>query len=124
MVRCRMPLEITLIIIGLLPTVAAWRAWTTKDRMSLNGTRKVLFLTGLAGASIALTIYLAFVIYAFRIHGFGTNFPAMLKWARPGLWISLFAILFVLAGRGRSRLFGLASSLVVFLLWIIPVWGM
>ena len=96
----------------------------SSPNMSLNGTRKVLFLTGLAGASIALTIYLAFVIYPFRIHGFGTNFPAMLKWARPGLWISLFAILFVLAGRGRSRLFGLASSLVVFLLWIIPVWGM
>jgi hypothetical protein len=74
--------------------------------------------------SIALTIYVAFAIYAFRIHGFGTNFPAMLRWARPGLWISLFAILFVLAGRGRSRLFGLASSLVMFILWIIPVWGM
>ena len=43
-------------------------------RVSLNGTRKVLFLAGLAGASIALTIYVAFVIYAFRIHGFGTNF--------------------------------------------------
>ena len=124
MVRCRMPLEITLIVIGLLPTVAAWRTWASKERASLGGTRKYLFLVGLTAASIALTIYIAFVIYIFRIHGFGTNFPAMLRWARPGLWISLVALLFVLAGRGRSRLFGLASSLVVFLLWMIPVWGM
>jgi glucan phosphoethanolaminetransferase (alkaline phosphatase superfamily) len=114
-----MPLEITLIIIGLLPTIAAWRAWASKDRTSLTGTRKALF-----AASLALTIYVAFVIYTYRIHGFGSNFAAMLRWARPGLWISLFAVLFVIAGRGRSRLFGLASSLVVFLLWIIPVWGM
>jgi hypothetical protein len=119
-----MSLEITLIIIGLLPTLAAWSAWASKDRVTLNGTRKALFLAGLTGASIALTIYIAFVIYTFRIHGFGTNFPAMLRWARPGLWISLFAFLFVLTGRGRSRLFGLASSLAVFILWIVPVWGM
>lgn len=69
MVRCRMPLEITLIIIGLLPTVAAWRAWASKDRASLNGTRKALFLLGPVAASIALTIYVAFVIYTYRIHG-------------------------------------------------------
>jgi hypothetical protein len=66
MVRCGMSLEITLIIIGLLPTVAAWRAWASKDRASLNGTRKVLFVAGLLGASIALTIYVALVIYAFH----------------------------------------------------------
>jgi len=119
-----MSLEITLIIIGLLPTLAAWRTWASKDRVSLNGTRKALFVAGLAGASLALAIYVAFVFYAHRIHGFGTNFPAMLRWARPGFWLSLLALLLVLAGRGRSRVFGLASSLVVLILWIIPIWGM
>lgn len=45
-----------------------------------------MFLVGLVGASIAMTIYAEFVIYTFPIHGFGTNFPTMLRWVRPGLW--------------------------------------
>jgi hypothetical protein len=83
-----------------------------------------MFLLGLVGASIGLTIYAAFVIYAFRIQGFGTNFPAMLRWARPGLWISLAAFALSTTGTGRSRLWSLAASALVLILWIIPVWGM
>jgi hypothetical protein len=119
-----MSVEILLIVIGLIPTIAAWRAWGSRDRASLDGARKSLFMTGLVGASLALAVYSVFVIYAYRIHGFGTNFSGMLRWARPGFWVSLLALLLVMAGRGRSRVFGLVSSLVVLILWIIPVWGM
>lgn len=119
-----MQLEILFVIIVLLPIVAAWRTWVSKDRASLNGTRKIMFLVGLVGASIALTIYAAFVIYTFRIHGFGTNFPGMLRWARPGLWISLVALVLSVTGTGRSRAWNVAASTLVLILWIIPVWGM
>jgi hypothetical protein len=119
-----MQLEILFVIIALLPTVVAWRTWVSKDRASLNGTRKVMFLVGLVGASIALTIYAAFVIYTLRIHGFDTNFPAMLSWARPGLWISLAALVLSVAGTGKSRAWSVAASALVLILWIIPVWGM
>ncbi len=119
-----MSVEIVFIVIGLIPTIAAWWAWRSRDRASLDGVRTGLFMTGLVGASLALVDYVVFVIYAYRIHGFGTNFGAMLRWARPGFWVSLFALLLVIAGRGKSRVFGLVSSLVVLILWIIPVWGM
>jgi hypothetical protein len=119
-----MQLEIVFVIVVLLPTVAAWRTWVSKDDASLNGTRKIMFLTGLVCASIALITYAAFVAYTSRIHGFGTNFPAMLRWARPGMWISLTALVLSLTGTGRSRVWSLAASALVFILWIIPVWGM
>jgi|GEM_PF-5132464 hypothetical protein len=119
-----MQLEILFMIIVLLPTAAAWLTWVSKDRASLNGTRKIMFLVGLVGASIALAIYAAFVIYTFRIHGFGTNFPATLRWARPGLWISLAALVLSVTGTGRSRVWSVAASALVLILWIIPVWGM
>jgi hypothetical protein len=124
MVRCRMQLEILFVIVVLLPIVAAWRTWVSKDHASLNGTRKVMFLVGLVGASVALTIYTAFVIYTFRIHGFGTNFPGMLRWARPGLWISLAALVLSATGTGKSRVWSVAASALVLILWVIPVWGM
>jgi hypothetical protein len=119
-----MQLEILFVIIVLLPTVAAWRTWLSKDHASLNGTRKVLFLVGLLGASMALAIYAAFVVYTLRIHGFGTNFPAMLRWARPGLWVSLAALVLSVTGTGKSRVWSLAASALVLILWVIPVWGM
>ena len=119
-----MQLEILFVIVVLLPTVAAWRTWVSKDHASLNGTRKVTFLVGLVSASISLTVYAAFVIYTFRIHGFGTNFPAMLRWARPGLWISLAALVLSVTGTGRSRVWSVAASTLVLILWIIPLWGM
>lgn len=119
-----MQIEIALIIIALVPTVAAWRAWALKDRYSLSRARNVLFLTGVVGASLALALYILFDIHTCRIGGFGTDFPAMLRWARPGHWVSFFSLLLVVGGRGKSRLFGLASSLIIFILWVIPVWGM
>lgn len=119
-----MQLEILLISIALLPTIAAWRAWTSKVRLSMNGTRNFLFVVGLVGASLSLALYVAFASYVNQIGGFGVNFAAMLRWARPGVWISLAALLLVLAGRGRSRLFGLASTLIMLILWIMPIWGM
>ena len=105
-------------------SVAAWRTWISKDNASINGTRKVMFLFGLTGTSIALTIYAAFVIYTFRIHGFGTNFSAVLRWARPGLWISLAALVLSATGTGKSRVWNGVASALVLILWVITVWGM
>ena len=119
-----MQIEIALIITALLPTVAAWRAWASKDRHPLKGGRKALFVTGLVGVSGALALYVVFDIYTYRIGGFGTNFPGMLRWARPGHWMSLASLCLVLTGRGTSRSFALASALVILILWVIPVWGM
>jgi hypothetical protein len=113
-----------LFIIALLPTLAAWFIWLKTDRRSLEGARKVLFVIGLSVLSIALIEYLFFEIHIYQIGGFGTNFPAMLRWARIGLWLSLLALLLAASGRGKSRLIALASSLLVFIFWIIPVWGM
>jgi hypothetical protein len=119
-----MQLEILFVVIVLLPTVAAWSKWLSTDRRSLDGVRKVLFVVGLCAASLAFLEYCFFGLHVYRIGGFGNNFAAMLRWARPGLWVSLFAFVFVMAGRGKSRLFGLASSLLLLIFWIIPVWGM
>jgi hypothetical protein len=119
-----MQLEILFVLIVLLLTVAAWSKWLTVDKRSLDGGRKILFVVGLCAASLALLEYCFFGLHVYRIGGFGDNFASMLKWARPGLWVSLFALVFVMAGRGKSRLLGLASSLLLLILWIIPVWGM
>jgi hypothetical protein len=117
-------MAITFFIIALLPTVAAWRKWLAVDHQSLAGTRKVLFITGLCVATLALLEYLAFALYTNHIGGFGTNFPAVFKWTRSGFWASVLALLLVLAGRGKSRVFGLSSGALVVILWIIADWGM
>lgn len=119
-----MSLEIFLVVVALVPTLAAWSAWTSKEHLSVSRARKALFTAGLLAASVALMVYVAFVMHVHRIGGFGTDFPAMLKWARPGLWISLAALLLSVAGRGQSRAWGMTASALVLVLWIIPVWGM
>jgi hypothetical protein len=119
-----MPIAILFMIIVLLPTVAAWRKWLTVDQRSLAGTRKILFIAGLCIATLALLEYLAFALYTNHIGGFGTNFPAVFKWTRPGFWASVLALFLVVAGRGKSRVFGLSSGALMVILWIIPDWGM
>jgi hypothetical protein len=119
-----MPTTIALIVITLVPTVAAWIKWLAVDRRSLAGTRKILFTMGLCVATLALLEYLAFALYANHVGGFGTNFPAVFRWTRPGFWASVLALLLVLAGRGKSRVFGLSSGVLMVVLWIIPDWGM
>jgi hypothetical protein len=73
----------------LLPTVAAWRAWMSNDRLSVNGSRKALFVAGLVGASVSHTLYVAFATYAYQIGGFGTDFAAMLRWGFSALYSSI-----------------------------------
>jgi hypothetical protein len=119
-----MPIAIAFIIIALLPTVAAWRKWLVVDQRSLAGTRKILFTTGLCIATLALLEYLAFALYTNHVGGFGTNFPGVFKWTRPGFWASVLALLLVLTGRGKCRVFGLSSGVLMVILWIIPDWGM
>jgi len=119
-----MPIEILLLAVGFLPILAAWWAWSSKDRALLGGTRKSLFTAGLIGVSGAFLLYCAFVIYIYHIHGFGTNFGAMLKWARSGFWASVLAMFLALAGQGKSRILGCVSAFIIAVIWMIPVWGM
>jgi hypothetical protein len=119
-----MQIGILLIVIALMPTLAAWHAWILKDRVSLSGPRKVLFVAGLVGASSVLALYLAFIIHIYQIGGFGTDFPAMLRWARPGFWLSISACLLSLTGKSKSRAWTVVASLLLLVLWIIPIWGM
>lgn len=119
-----MPIAILFIVIVLVPTTLAWRKWLAVDQRSLAGTRRVLFTVGLCVATLALLEYLAFALYTDHIGGFGTNFPAVFRWTRPGFWASVLALLLVLAGRGRSRVFGLSSAVLMIIVWIIPDWGM
>lgn len=119
-----MPIAILFIIIVLLPTVVAWRKWLAVDQRSLAGMRKVLFTTGLCVATLTLLEYVAFALYTNHVGGFGTNFPAVFRWTRPGFWAAVLAFLLVLAGRGKSRVFGLTSGALMVILWIIPDWGM
>jgi hypothetical protein len=85
---------------------------------------KALSTAGLVAASLALVIYVSFVAHVHRIGGCGTDFPAMLRWARPGFWISLTAVLLVVTGRGKCRAWAVTAAALVLVLWIIPVWGM
>jgi len=119
-----MQIDALLILVALLPTAGAWRAWTSKDRLSLSGPRSALFVAGLVGTSVALALYVAFAIYTYHIGGFGTNFPAMLRWARPGFWLSASAFVLSFTGKSRSRAWAITGSLLLLVLWIIPVWGM
>lgn len=119
-----MPIAIILIIIVLLPIAVAWKKWLATDQQSLIGTRKILFTAGLSVATLALVEYLAFALYTTHIGGFGTNFPSVFKWTRPGFWASVLALFLVLAGRGRSRLFGIVSAILMAIVWVIPDWGM
>lgn len=119
-----MPLDIILIVIGIVAAVSAWRTWAMDGQTALNTTRRRLFVGGLLAASLALATCVAFVLYTYRIGGFGTHFSAMLKWARPGVWISFTSLILVTTGRGRSRLIGIVYSLLMFALWAIPIWGM
>lgn len=98
-----MSLEIFLVVMALVPTLAAWSAWTSKEHLSVSGARKALFTAGLLAASVALVVYVAFVMHVHRIGGFGTDFPAMLKWARPGFWISLAALLLSVSASKVAR---------------------
>jgi len=119
-----MQIEIVLIIIALVPTLIAWRVWAVKDRRSLTGTRKVLFTAGLIGATLALATYVEFAIHTARIGGFKTDFPSLLAWTRPSFWMSVAAIMLCVAGKGQSRAWALISSILVAILWVLPVWGM
>jgi hypothetical protein len=119
-----MPIDILLFIIVLLPTALAWRRWLAVDQLSLAGTRKFFFIGGLVSITIALLEYLVFAVYTYHIGGFGTNFPAVFMWTRPGLWVSILALLLVLMGVSKSRLFGLISAVLMILMWIIPGWAM
>jgi len=119
-----MPTAITLIIILLFPTGLAWRKWLATDRKFLAGARKVMFVVGLSIATLALVEYFAFALYTSHIGGFGTNFPALFRWTRPGFWVSVVAVFLVIAGQGRSRLFGLTSAVLMALAWVVPDWGM
>jgi glucan phosphoethanolaminetransferase (alkaline phosphatase superfamily) len=119
-----MQLEIIFVLIALVLIVLAWRVWIVKDRESQSGIRKILFPIGLICASLALAIYVAFVIHTYRVGGFKENFASLLVWTRPSFWISVAAIVLCIAGKGRSRVWGLVSSIFMTLLWILPVWGM
>ena len=107
-----------------MPVIFAWRRWFFADRQASKGGRKVLFIFGLSVASLALIWYCLLAVYMYWIGGFGENFAAVLRWTRPGFWLSAVAAVLTTAGRGRSRVLALVSSLVLAILWAIPVWGM
>ena len=117
-------IAILFIILPMWPVAAAWRSWNSIDQKSLNGVRKFLSLVGLIGVSVDLGIWIAFVAYTVYIGGFGTHFPAMLKWIRPGLWLSVAVLALSSSGKGKSRISGVAASIAMLVLWIVPIWGM
>lgn len=119
-----MQLEIIFTLVALALTTLAWRGWIVRDLQAQVGIRRILFGIGLICASVALAIYVAFVVHAYRAGGFKENFASLLAWTRPSFWISVSAILLCIAGKGRSRLWGLVSSVLMTFLWLLPVWGM
>ncbi len=123
-IRNRMQLNLLLITVILVPTIAAWRGWALKDRHALAGVRQVLFLAALAAVSAAIILYTLLVIQAHTIGGFGANFPALLAWVRPGSWLSLAAMPLSLFGRGKSRAFAALSSSLMTVRWLLLVWVM
>jgi hypothetical protein len=118
-----MPITILLTLVPVIPTGLAWTKWIAADQHLLGRRRKIAFSLGLCTATVSLLEYAAFVAYAMHIGGFGTNFPALLLWTRPGFWISVAALLLALAGGGKSRAFGAISGALLVILWAIPDWG-
>ena len=86
--------------------------------------RRVSSAVGLAFASGALAAHVAFMVTAIELRGFSTNFPAMLQWARPGLWLSLAAVALAFTGRGKSRPLAIVTSALILVLWVAPIWAM
>ncbi len=120
----RMLIAILFVIVVLLPTFLAWRTWLGRDQQILTGMRKVVFTIGLCVATLSLLEFLTFALYTNHIGGFGTDFPALFRWTRPGFWVSVLAFLLLLGGQSKSRAFGLTAAFLMIILWIVPVWGM
>ena len=117
-------IAILFVILPMWPVAAAWRSWAAVDQKSLNGVRKFLSLVALIGVSVDLGIWIAFVAYTDYIGGFDAHFSTMLKWVRPGLWLSIAVLALSLSGKGKSRISGVAASVALLVLWILPIWGM
>ena len=110
-----------LILLPLLPTVAAWWSWTSRDHRTVVGVRRVLFLGGLSAASASLLLYLAFDVFLYFSGGLEGKIQLMVPWIRRGLLLALLAVVLSLLGKGKSRLLGLASGLLLFALWPLPL---
>ena len=117
-------LNIIAVAVAPILGVWGWVSWLSTDRQGFHGTRKVLFTVGLGVLSLALAWYALFVAQVYRIGGFGNDFASALRWARPGFWFSTVAIPLCAAGRGRSRLLTLVSSLLVAAVWVVVVEAM
>lgn len=103
----------------------AWRARLTRRKPDTGSpAAAALALAGLITASCATALYLAFAIEAARVGGFGTDFRAVLAWARPGLWLSLTALVLSAMGKGTGKIPNVVFSALVLLAWVVPAWSM
>src|SRR5438552_1862979 len=104
----KMDPNLLFIVIGILLLIGAWKKWLAEEIL-LPRLRKALFLLGLCVVSLALIEYAQFIVHVHRIGGFGNNFAEMLRWARPGFFLSLASLILAAVGRGRSRLCAVAA---------------
>lgn len=114
---------VQILIAVVLPCVAWYRVAVDK-RPLFAGWRARVLLAGLVIASLSSIAFVGLVCRAVWLGGFGTDFPSLLSWVRPGLWLSIVALGLCVIGAGPSRGWAVAASIVILALWVIPVLGM
>jgi hypothetical protein len=119
-----MQLELFIIFVTAIAVFTSWYWWTTIDRAELAGVRAIFFVGGLLMVSVAFLLYCGFVVENVRFQGSKIDFRPMLNWARPAFWVSIVALVLCSLGRGRSRVSGLLTSLLMVAIWVTPIWGM
>jgi hypothetical protein len=111
-----------LILLAMFPLgslVLAWRQSLQHDGRFLSRFRRSLSVLGLGLTSVGLLIFLAFSVQTARIQGWFNDQDAMLIWIRAGGWISLAGIILTIFGRGKSRIWGTVSGILVAGVWFL-----
>ena len=116
-----MQIEVTAAII---PVCVAWYVWMARKRPDLTRARRGVFTAGLILTSLAVIMYVAFIFRAESLGGFKTDFGSVLKWARPGGWVSALGLVLCGAGKGTARMVAVMAAVWNLLLWSTPIIGM
>lgn len=84
------------------------------DKTSVTGARAMAFVAGASAGTISLACYIGFV-FASSAHSWA--------WLRPGYWTSLAGMVLSSFGKSKSRGFGVASSVLMLVLWTLFAWA-
>ncbi len=106
----------------LLVAIPLWLAWSSyaRSRVSVsNPTRFRVAAVGLAAISVAGVGFLGMEMHLVMLGGREGHWGVYRAWALPGAAVSLCAPLLLLAARGRSRVFGVATGMWVAFLWYL-----